>query len=87
MTPAEELAQRVQKGGKPIRPRKKLRNNIRALRESLKLRLSDVAAECGCSSQHMSKLELGVWTPNVVLALRIARFYGRSIESLWTEAE
>ena len=87
MTPAEELAARVQNGGKPIRPRKKLTNCLRALREGLKLKLSDVAAECGCSSQHMSKLELGVWSPNIVLGLRIARFYGRSIETLWTEAE
>lgn len=46
---------------------------------------TEVATKIGISQKHLSKLELGQRTPSFRIAIKIAKFYKKSIEDLFPD--
>lgn len=46
---------------------------------------TEVATKIGISQKYMSKLELGHRTPSFKIAIKIARYYKKSIEELFPD--
>ena len=46
---------------------------------------TDVSAEIGISQKYLSKLELTQRTPSLKIAIKIATYYQRSVESLFLD--
>jgi DNA-binding XRE family transcriptional regulator len=90
LTPAQKL-------GKTKRRKREPRNiktvaavhwetSIRAMRESLRLSLRDVASAVGLAVNSYWKIEQGC-EPTLSSAWRIAEFYGRRIDELWEKKQ
>ncbi len=60
-----------------------MRNRIEELRGSRGLRQEELARALGVSRQTISSLENGRYNPSILLAHRIARFFGKSIEEVF----
>lgn len=60
-------------------------NQIRAYREYKGVSQRRLAGKVGCSSSTISEIEMGKRTPNVYLAMRIAKALGTSVDDLWGE--
>lgn len=60
-------------------------NQIRAYREYKGVSQRWLAGKVGCSSSTISEIEMGKRTPNVYLALRIAKALGATVENLWED--
>lgn len=59
-------------------------NCIRKLRfETGEMTQQDLADGCGCTRQTIVALEKGKYVPSLVLAYRIARLFGRTIEEVF----
>lgn len=87
MTPAEKLAKE--------KPRRKLREKpyertshwhcgITRLRHELRISLDDVADAIGISKTTLWQIEHGT-DPMLTTAMKLSVFFGRPIESMWTE--
>lgn len=46
---------------------------------------TEVANSVGISQKHLSKLELGQRTPSMKVAIKLAAFYGSTIENLFPD--
>ena len=61
-----------------------INNNIRRLRfeqgEMTQQELSDL---CGCTRQTIIALEKGKYVPSLVLALKIARVFGKTVDDVF----
>ena len=60
-----------------------MKNRIEELRGSRGLRQEELARALGVSRQTISSLENGHYNPSILLAHRIARFFGKSIEEVF----
>jgi putative transcriptional regulator len=60
-----------------------LLNRIREARARLDLTQADLATMAGVSRKTINTVENGVFIPSTVLALRLARALGTSVESLF----
>ena len=60
-----------------------MKNRIEKLRGSRGLRQEELARALGVSRQTISSLENGRYNPSILLAHRIARFFGKSIEEVF----
>jgi putative transcriptional regulator len=66
----------------------RLANRIRVARAEHDLSQGELAAAVGVSRQTISSIETGQYTPSTLLALRVARAFGRPVEELfWLEGE
>lgn len=64
----------------------KLGNGLKAARTALGLTQADLAERVGVSRKTINTVENGVFTPSTVLALRLAKALGESVETLfWLE--
>lgn len=79
MTPAEKLARR-----KPRRDSGPLVCQIRSLRNDLGLSTQDVAGAAKVSAANLNRIERG-GDVGMLIALRLARLFGKSIEVIWKE--
>lgn len=61
----------------------RLNNRLREERARLNLTQADLAALVGVSRKTINTVENGVFIPSTVLALRLARALGTSVESLF----
>jgi putative molybdopterin biosynthesis protein len=61
-------------------------SRARAARLERGIGQGQLAREAGISRQALSAIEAGAYTPNVTVALRLARALGRSVESLFGDA-
>ncbi len=61
----------------------KVQNNVQEYRARLGLTQEDLADEVGVSRQTIIAIEKGNYTPSVLLALRLAKFFKLSVESLF----
>jgi putative transcriptional regulator len=61
----------------------RLSNRLREERARLNLTQADLAALVGVSRKTINTVENGVFIPSTVLALRLARALGTSVESLF----
>ncbi len=60
-----------------------MKNNIRVERAIRKITQQDLAVVVGVSRQAINAIELGKYIPSTVLALKIARFFGKSVEEIF----
>lgn len=88
MTPAERVAKRKKPSPRAPWGTKefvgKWQCGLRACRQSLGLTLADVSAAVGLSIAGLQRIEVGI-DPILSNARKLADFYGKSVEELWTE--
>ena len=60
-----------------------MRNRLRVLRAERRWSQSDLASQLAVSRQTVNAIETGKYDPSLPLAFRIARLFGRSIESVF----
>ena len=64
----------------------KLSNALRDERSRLGLTQADLAEQIGVSRKTINTVENGIFIPSTVLALKLARAFGRPVEDLfWLE--
>ncbi len=87
MTPAEIVAQG--KNRKPydtecerVRPAWAIK--LRDLRRRLSLSMKDIRIHCGIPVSTYCHIEKGR-VPSLIVAMRLARFYGTTVEQVWGE--
>jgi putative molybdopterin biosynthesis protein len=61
-------------------------SRVRAARLDRGIAQGQLATEAGISRQALSAIEAGAYTPNVAVALRLARALGKNVESLFGDA-
>ena len=64
-----------------------LSNRLRAERTALGLTQADLAMRVGVSRKTINTVENGVFVPSTLLALKLARALGRSVETLFALTE
>jgi len=64
-----------------------MKNRLEELRKRLGLRQEELAAALEVSRQTISSLENGRYNPSILLAFRIARYFGMSIEEIFIYEE
>ena len=60
-----------------------MRNDLPMLRAERGLSQAALAGALGVSRQTVNSIEVGKYDPSLPLALRIARFFGRPVESIF----
>jgi len=64
-----------------------MRNRLEEIRKQKGLTQEELAEALGVSRQTINSLENGRYNPSIVLAFRIARFFGMSIEEIFVFEE
>lgn len=65
-------------------PKAEIRNDIRRLRfEHGEMTQQELAERVGCTRQTILVLEQGRYVPSLVLAMRIAKVFDRSVEEVF----
>ncbi|MFC1499464.1 helix-turn-helix transcriptional regulator [Candidatus Zixiibacteriota bacterium] len=60
-----------------------LRNNLKVFRAKLDLTQADLAEQVGVTRKTINTIETGRFVPSTVLALKLARAFGVSVEELF----
>ena len=60
-----------------------MKNRIEAIRKERGIRQEEFAKSMGVSRQTISSLENGRYNPSILLAHRIARYFGMTIEDVF----
>lgn len=64
-----------------------MKNHLEQLRKERDLRQEELAAAMGVSRQTIISLEKGRYNPSILLAFKLARFFGASIEDIFIYEE
>ncbi len=64
-----------------------MKNRIEELRDARGLRQDELAKAMGVSRQTISSLENGRYNPSIMLAYKIARYFGKTIEEVFVFEE
>lgn len=64
-----------------------MKNRIEAIRKERGIRQEDFAKAMGVSRQTISSLETGRYNPSILLAYKIAKYFGMSIEAVFVFEE
>ena len=64
-----------------------MKNRIEAIRKERGIRQEDFAKTMGVSRQTISSLENGRYNPSILLAYKIARYFGMAIEDVFVFEE
>ncbi|GMA68954.1 transcriptional regulator [Leuconostoc litchii] len=62
-------------------------NNLEKLRKKHKVSQQDFAQYLGVTRQTISSLENGRYNPSILLAMKIARYFGKSVEDVFIYTE
>ncbi len=62
---------------------RKMKNTLRVERAILDITQQDLATAIGVSRQTINSIESGKYVPSTVLSLKIARFFNKSVESIF----
>lgn len=62
-------------------------NNLEKLRKEQKVSQQAFAQYLGVTRQTISSLENGRYNPSILLAMRIARYFGKSVEDIFIYTE
>lgn len=65
----------------------RLNNRIRVFRAEHRLSQSDLASIIGVSRKTISTIEVGRFVPSTVIALKLARHFGVSVEDIFSLEE
>ncbi len=60
-----------------------MKNTVNVERAKLRITQGDLAEKIGVSRQTIHAIETGKFVPSTVLALKIARFFGVSVEAVF----
>ena len=61
-----------------------LKNDVQSLRMNVGITQEDLAVKVGVSRQTIIAIEKGNYTPSVMLALKIAKFFKSPVEKIFT---
>jgi putative transcriptional regulator len=61
-----------------------IKNTVNELRLKADITQEDFAEKIGVTRQTVSAIEKGNYTPSVLLALKIARFFKKSVEDIFS---
>lgn len=61
-----------------------MKNRIRVARAEVRMTQQQLAEAVGVSRQTVNAIESGKFVPSTLLALKIARFFGKSVEELFS---
>jgi hypothetical protein len=64
-----------------------MKNNIRVSRAEMRVTQQQLAESVGVSRQTINAIEGGRFIPSTVLAIKIARFFGKTVESVFSLEE
>lgn len=64
-----------------------MKNSLESLRKEAGMTQEELAKQLEVSRQTISSLESGRYNPSILLAFRIARLFGRSIEEVFLYEE
>lgn len=64
-----------------------MKNSIRVSRAEMRVTQQKLAESVGVSRQTINAIEGGRFIPSTVLALKIARFFGKTVESVFSLEE
>ena len=64
-----------------------MKNSIRVSRAEMRVTQQQLAESVGASRQTINAIEGGRFIPSTVLALKIARFFGKTVESVFSLEE
>lgn len=64
-----------------------MKNTIRVERAIKDITQQDLAVAVGVSRQTINSIEAARYVPSTVLALKIARYFGKSVEDIFTLEE
>lgn len=64
-----------------------MKTHIRELRKKRKMSQEELALEVGTTRQTITSIELGKYTASLVLAYKIARYFGMKIEEVFDFSE
>ena len=64
-----------------------MKNCLETLRKERNIRQEDLADALGISRQTISSLEKGRYNPSILLAFKIARYFGMAIEEIFIDEE
>lgn len=64
-----------------------MKNRLAEIREKHGMKQEDLAYELEVSRQTISSLENGKYNPSIVLAFKLARYFGMSIEDIFIYEE
>lgn len=60
-----------------------MRNEVRALRLAREISQAELAEQLGVSRQTINAIETGRYSPSLPLAIKLARFLGRTVEEVF----
>lgn len=60
-----------------------MKNRLEELRHARGVRQEQLAAALEVSRQTISSLEKGRYNPSIILALKIARYFGKTVEEIF----
>ena len=60
-----------------------MKNRIETIRKEKGIRQEDFAKSMGVSRQTISSLETGRYNPSIILAYKIAQYFGMTIEEVF----
>ena len=64
-----------------------MKNRLEALRKARGIKQEELAAALEVSRQTIGSLENGRYNPSILLAFKIARFFGTAIEDVFIDEE
>lgn len=64
-----------------------MKNNIRVARAEVRMTQQELADAVGVSRQTINAIESGKFVPSTVLALKIARTFGKQVEEIFSLEE
>ena len=65
-------------------PKEKINNHIRKLRfEQNEMTQQELADLCGCTRQTIIALEQEKYVPSLILAIKIARVFGKTVDDVF----
>ena len=64
-----------------------MKNNIKKLRNELKISQKDLAESLNVSRQTINAIETGKFDPSLTLTIKITRFFNKSLEEIFIMRE
>ena len=61
-----------------------MKNNVKQLRNELKISQKDLAESLNVSRQTINAIETGKFDPSLTLTIKITRFFNNSLEEIFT---
>ena len=64
-----------------------LKNRLEEIRKQREIKQEELAEAMGVSRQTISSLENGRYNPSVILAIKLARYFGKHVEDIFIYEE